>query len=92
MPNYFYASERKKKITGTKIKERKFYENFSLDRVVLYENLSVLYYFLDGREIRAGKIERMDERGEARDPEPGGGGRGRIHRDRLPCTFFMVNR
>lgn len=63
----------KKKITGTKIKERKFYENFSLDRVVLYENLSVLYYFLDGREIRAGKVERMGERGEARDPLPGGG-------------------
>lgn len=81
----------KKKITGTKIKERKFYENFSLDRVVLYENLSVLYYFLDGREIRAGKVERMGERGEARDPLPGGGGGG-IHRDRLPCTFFMVNR
>lgn len=64
----------KKKITGTKIKERKFYENFSLDRVVLYENLSVLYYFLDGRKIRAGKVERMGERGEARDPLPGGGG------------------
>lgn len=61
----------KKKITGTKIKERKFYENFSLDRVVLYENLSVLYYFLDGRKIRAGKVERMDE---ARDPLPGGRG------------------
>lgn len=68
----------KKKITGTKIKERKFYENFSLDRVVLYENLSVLYYFLDGREIRAGKVERMGERGEARDPLPGGGGGGSI--------------